>query len=129
MQKIITGIVVALVLIVVGYFVVSNDMVGDQMAVNDPDSGSYNYKCDNWINFTMTPSKDLKTLTIVPTDEALDIPEVVLSKVASASGSRYEGDDMVLNGYGETVQIGTSNSASNCTPITSENRTAFNFGE
>jgi hypothetical protein len=90
--------------------------------------GSYAYECDEHVAFVMTPSSDLSTISIKPSNSSYP-PASTLKRQVTNNGARYEGNGVVFVAHGEGVVLGEGDSAVNCSPIESSTEAPFNFGD
>ena len=95
---------------------------------NTQDLGTYNYECDEHVGFSMTPSADVSSIKIAATGGGAYPPAVTLTKQSSTSGVLYTGGGVTFAGKGETVTLGTGDSAINCSPVADANNAPFNWG-
>lgn len=91
--------------------------------------GVYGYRCGDGTEFTMSPSSDMKFIRLTPATSVERIPEVVLAKIESATGARYEGSGIVFHAHGEAVELGSVDFSTTCTPMQVPAEAPFNFGD
>lgn len=90
-------------------------------------SGSYDYECDEHVMFRMMPEGDMGSIRIEPIGGAYP-PTSTLTRKDPGSGGRYEANDLIFVGRGETVTLGEGESAINCSPVPVPDQAPFNFG-
>ncbi len=91
--------------------------------------GTYGYRCGDGTEFTMSLPEDISSIHLVPATSVERIPETILSKVASETGARFEGDGIVFHAHGETVELSTSEFTTTCLPMSVPDEPPFNFGD
>ncbi|HEY4488591.1 MAG TPA: hypothetical protein VJB97_03675, partial [Candidatus Paceibacterota bacterium] len=120
-------IVAALVVIAAigGYWYFSNQ---DAASVASGDMGTYPYQCDTGGRFSMSPSADMSSITLIPKDASF-AGTVVLSRISSTAGARYEGGGIVFIGAGEGVQLTVGNTTEICNPVPNSETPPWNWGD
>lgn len=89
-------------------------------------AGHYTYTCTNGIEFSLTPSEDMKRLTIYPGTNA-QFPLATLVYKKTESGERYEGSGVLLVGGSEKVTLTSNDMMYECTPSFSASSTTLNW--
>ncbi len=129
------GAVVIIIILALGYWYYSTHKAPQAPVTTTSDStavanlGSYPYECDEHVMMTMSPSSDMKTITISGTDGAAYPPTVTLSKVTADSGAKYQGGEFTFVGKGESVTLTEGDQALNCSPVPNPDAAPFNFGD
>jgi membrane-bound inhibitor of C-type lysozyme len=96
--------------------------------VSDENLGTYTYECDEHVQMSMTPSADMKTITVAPLSGNYPAT-TTLSQKRATTGVRYEGNGIILTARGEGVTLGEGDSAISCSPTPSADNAPFNFGD
>lgn len=109
MNKLFLWAVLGIIIIGGGYWYVQNGpknsaRVAATDEANTSGMGSYPYQCEGGVEFTMTPSSDLSTITLAPGAHA-EFKETVLAFTDASAGQRFEGDGLVFVGAGENVSL------------------------
>jgi hypothetical protein len=94
--------------------------------------GTYAYECDEHVTFTMSPTSDMSSITITPSNGAAYPPASTLAHKGAGphGGQMYEGNGVTFTGKGESVTITSARSAPlNCSPVADPNNAPFNFGD
>ena len=134
MKKTIWAVVIIIIL-ALGYWYYSTHKAPQAPVTTTSDNavaanlGSYPYECDEHVMMTMSPSSDMKTITISGTDGAAYPPTVTLSEVAADSGVKYQGGEFTFVGKGESVTLTQGDQALNCSPVPIQDAAPFNFGD
>ena len=129
------GAVVIIIILALGYWYYSTHRAPQTPVTTTSDStavanlGSYPYECDEHVMMTMSPSSDMKTITISGTDGAAYPPTVTLSKVAADSGVKYQAGEYTFTGKGESVTLAQGDQTLNCSPVANPDAAPFNFGD
>ena len=120
-----------LALVLVAFMFVSPKLLSapSEIATEPRDFGTYPYECDEHVTFTMTPSLNLDTILIQPTNPGAYPPRSVLLRNDTFAGTRYEGNGVIFTARGETITLGEGDSAINCSPVPNQNEAPFNFGD
>ena len=120
-----------LALVLVAFMFVSPKLLSapSEIATEPRDFGTYPYECDEHVTFTMTPSLNLDTILIQPTNPGAYPPRSVLLRNDTFAGTRYEGNGVIFTARGETITLGEGDSAINCSPLPNSNEPPFNFGD
>lgn len=92
------------------------------------DIGSYAYRCEGGVEFTMTPSSDVSSITLTPGIGAT-FEETILMATDSTAGARFEGGGMVFIGAGEEVQLTQDGRTMVCNPVPSTDMAPWNWGD
>src|SRR3989344_1918847 len=100
-----------------------------EVATEPQDFGTYPYECDEQVMFTMTPSQNLNTILIQPTEDGAYPPRSVLLRNDTFAGTRYEGNGVTFTARGETITLGEGDSAINYSPVPNPDEAPFNFGD
>ena len=93
-----------------------------------PETGDYGYRCGDGTEFTMTPSSDMGSITLIPASSIERIPRLVLHSVPR-SPSRFEGEGYAFEGKGETVTLTGGGFSVTCRPMQDPEEAPFNFGD
>jgi len=122
-------IVAALVVIAAigGYWYMNYQASTDSM-MSAGDLGTYPYQCDTGGRFSMSPSADTSSITLIPKDASF-AGTVVLSRISSTAGARYEGSGIVFIGAGEGVQLTVGNTTEICNPVPNSETPPWNWGD
>lgn len=114
-------VVVALALgIALGYI---RGVPDDFAQMPDPDSFDYGYRCGDGSEFTVEPSEDMQSLTIVPATSVDYLKKTVLYTV---DGGAYNGGGITFAPHGTTADLSTASSApTTCTSMNAEADTLF----
>lgn len=119
-----TTLGVLLVVLLIAFFWFNNYIYGAKQAdMSAYSSGSYAYSCDNGAGFTMSPAADMSSIYLQSGNAGN-----ILTKVAGTN-ARYEGDDIVLAGNGETIVITAPGLQTSCMPVPDAQNAPFNFGD
>lgn len=117
------------VLGVIGFFALNAYIYSEKQAdLSVYTLGEYGYRCDEGTEFTLWPAGDMSSVRIVPATSVERIGETILSKVPG-DAARYEGDGLILLGYGETIELSSSEFSATCSPIFSDDSAPFNWGD
>lgn len=98
-----------------------------QSRVTIPSVGVYGYRCGDGTEFTVAPSPGGETIHITPTTRIERIPDAVLEKVASESGSRYEGAGIVFHARRERAELSSVEFKTTCLPMQKMDEAPFSF--
>ncbi len=129
MKKTLTALAILLLVGIVGFFLLNRHIYEEKQADLSPYSyGSYGYRCEDGTEFVMSPAADMTTILITPATSVERISQVILTKVESESGARYEGDGITFFGQGESVTLSTSEFSASCVPQGGDGA-PFNFGD
>lgn len=99
-----------------------------RQSANQADLGTYAYECDEHVSFTMTPASDLSSISIKPIGGSYP-PVSILKRQVTNSGARFESENLVLVGHGESIILGEGDDALNCSPVEDSQNAPFNFGD
>ncbi len=126
-------ILAAVVVVLGGGYLYMQSQRGMAVTTNIPastDMGTYEYECDEHVGINLTPTSDMSSIKIGPSNSQAAYPPVeTLMKKEATSGVRYQGSTVILTAHGETVTLGEGDSAINCSPVKDPNNAPFNFGD
>src|SRR3989344_2822598 len=119
-----------LVLILIGGYWL---MQGAGSAPAAEDLGAYPYACENGAEFTMSPSSDMRSITLTAGSQGMFTGSVTLNQSTSTAGARYEGSTasnaVVFIGAGEGVQLTVGSETTNCDPKPNPDSPPWNWGD
>ncbi len=100
-------------------------------ATETGEEGGYVYSCSNGEEFSVFPSEDTTSISLVPRGKA-SFPQTTLLRrePISGAGTEYEGENLIFLGIGEGVTLMTSKNVLNCIPKPNSNSRLipWNFG-
>ncbi|MCE9643980.1 MliC family protein [Candidatus Parcubacteria bacterium] len=130
MIKVISIIIAVLIILVGGFYYLNNYIYQEKQADESFfNLGVYGYRCGDGTEFTMSPASDMGQILLTPATSVERIPKVILTKAASATGARYEGDGLVFYAHGERVELSSSEFTTTCIPMQVPAEAPFNFGD
>lgn len=103
---------------------VSTDTSNEEAA----DMGTYAYRCDTGVEFSMSPNADVSAIGLTPGANAT-FSATTLASVESAAGARFEGGGMIFVGAGEEVQLTVGGKTLICNPVPSTDMAPWNWGD
>ena len=128
-MKNLIGAVVVIIIVAGGYYFYVNGIPGTSSASTEANLGTYAYACENGSQFTMSPSADMSSLSLVAGSQGMFRGTVSLSKVASEAGQRYEGGGVVFIGAGEGVRLTVGSETTVCNPVPNTENAPWNWGD
>lgn len=91
--------------------------------------GEYGYRCSDGSEFTMSPSSDMSTITIIPATSAERFTKTILNKIETPSGALYIGEGITFSAKGETLTLSSKTFKTMCNPMQNPDFAPFNFGD
>lgn len=93
--------------------------------------GSYPYTCDQNVQFVMTPSEDMGTITVEPVEGMAYPSASILADSPTDSGRRFKSGAFEFHGKGETVTLYdvAADKSYTCSPLPNPDEPPFNFGD
>lgn len=123
MNRTVLAIIAIVVVLAGGYWYMQSNPSAQMMAADE--FGTYPYACANGVEFTMSPSADMSTITLRPGANA----SFSATTLAQQEGARYEGGGMRFAGAGEEVTLTIGTEAMVCNPVPSQDAAPFNWGD
>lgn len=129
MQKVILGVVAALVVVGAGWYFYMQK--GEPSPAAENNLGSYTYSCSNGSQFGMEPSADMSSIKLSAGSQGMFSGDVTLTQVGE--GARYEGSvlggPVVFVGAGEEVQLSVGSETAVCSPVPTQEMAPWNWGD
>ena len=128
-KTIVEIVLVAVVVLGGGWYIYVHGSASPAKEVQTQNVGTYQYECDEHVQFSMTPASDMSSIHVAPVNGGVYPPDsTLMKKAATTSAARYENNGVVFTATGETVTLGEGDSAINCSPVPNGGA-PFNWGD